>query len=105
MLLIEASTTYKRDLKRANKQGQPLGKLKAVPTLLVTCQPLPASYRDHALVGNVLGYRECHISPDWLLIYKVEGDTLKLVSPYPSPAKVAKAANPLTNACSALTTP
>ena len=42
-------------------------------------ETLPAKYRDHALTGNYIGYRECHILPDWLLIYKIEANTLTLV--------------------------
>jgi mRNA interferase YafQ len=46
--------------------------------ILVQNKPLPQKYRDHQLVGNYSGHRECHITPDWLLIYKIEEDILTL---------------------------
>ena len=70
MRTIERSTAFKRDYKRA----------KATPAaLLVSDQVLPKNNRDHALSGDWMGYRECHIKPDLLLIYrKPEVDTLRL---------------------------
>ena len=46
--------------------------------LLQTCEPLPPKYQDHALIGEWKGYRECHLSPDWLLIYLIENNVLVL---------------------------
>lgn len=77
-LPIRQSTTFKRDIKRLRRQGVDLLKLTAVVTTLADQNPLKPEYRDHALVGNWKGYRECHIQPDWLLIYRVEGDELQL---------------------------
>ncbi len=69
----------KRDLKLANRRGCDLSKLDMVIDILCTTQSLPEKYRDHALTGNYKNYRECHIEPDWLLIYKIENSTLTLV--------------------------
>jgi mRNA interferase YafQ len=53
-------------------------KLKAVLSLLIGEKPLPARYRDHALKGEWAGFRDLHIEPDWLLLYAIEGDELRL---------------------------
>ena len=63
---------------KAKKQGKNLEKLKEVLVLLQEQQTLPPKYKDHALTGNYIGTRECHIEPDWLLIYKIDGDKLIL---------------------------
>lgn len=78
MLDIRYSAQFKRDYKTIIKRGYNPQLLGDVLNLLCACQPLPARYRDHALSGNFSGYRECHISPDWLLIYKVEKEILTL---------------------------
>jgi mRNA interferase YafQ len=70
----------KRDMKRMAKRGKDMAKLTELLLLLSTGNPLPAQYRDHALKGNRKGYRDCHIEPDWLLIYKVVDDALILVA-------------------------
>ena len=67
-----------KDIKKAKKQGKNLEKLKEVLVLLQEQQTLPPKYKDHALTGNYIGTRECHIEPDWLLIYKIDGDKLIL---------------------------
>jgi mRNA interferase YafQ len=54
------------------KRGKSLDKLNRVMKMLIAQQPLPHQLRDHALAGNWVGYRECHIEPDWLLIYRLE---------------------------------
>ena len=77
-LPIRQSTTFKRDIKRLQRQRVDLSELTAVVTTLADENPLGLHYRDHALVGNWKGYRECHIQPDWLLIYRVENDELQL---------------------------
>jgi mRNA interferase YafQ len=55
-----------------------MAKLRAVLTLLAQEQPLPAEYRDHALRGDWIGFRDLHIEPDWLLLYRIEGDEVQL---------------------------
>jgi len=77
-LTIRQSTIFRRDIKRLKKRGLDLQELKALIKLLVSQKILPKHYRDHALVGNWLGYRDCHIQPDWLLIYKITDNELLL---------------------------
>jgi mRNA interferase YafQ len=60
---------FKKDVKRAEKRGKDLSKLKAALDLLIDGEPLPPEYRDHPLRGDFTGSRDCHIEPDWLLIY------------------------------------
>ena len=74
MLTPQESTRFRRDLRRMQKRGKDLEKLKGVVRLLVEEQPLPERYRDHHLIGDWSGYRDCHIEPDWLLIYKIDRD-------------------------------
>jgi mRNA interferase YafQ len=60
---------FKKDVKLADKRGKNLAKLKAVLDLLIDGEVLPAQYKDHPLRGNFAGSRDCHIEPDWVLIY------------------------------------
>ncbi len=69
---------FRRDVKRLKKRGKDMAKLKAVIDVLVARQPLAASYGDHALVGNLKGHRDCHIEPDWVLIYRTTLSELRL---------------------------
>lgn len=78
MLKPVRRSQFKRDVKRAKKRGKDMRKLRDVLTLLIEQRPLPKRCKDHSLVGTWNGYRDCHIEPDWLLIYRVEGDTLLL---------------------------
>lgn len=78
MLTIRYETTFKKDYKRLLKRGYDVRLLEQVITLLAEQQPLPAKYRDHSLVGQYTGCRECHVAPDWLLIYMVNHDELIL---------------------------
>jgi mRNA interferase YafQ len=72
------SARFRRDVKRAQKRGKDMAKLKAVLELLIEEQPLPASYKDHPLRGGWNGFRDLHLEPDWLLLYRVAGDELHL---------------------------
>ncbi len=76
--VIERTPTFKKDFKLAQKQGLDLNKLKEIITLLANGEPLPPKNKDHQLKGNYKGHRECHIEPDWLLIYKIQDDMLIL---------------------------
>ncbi len=78
MLRVAPSGRFRRDVKRMAKRGKSLSKLTAVIDLLCARQPLSASYRDHPLRAEWAGYRDLHIEPDWLLIYRVKGDELQL---------------------------
>ncbi|HJD56107.1 MAG TPA: type II toxin-antitoxin system YafQ family toxin [Rickettsia endosymbiont of Pyrocoelia pectoralis] len=66
------TTAFEKDIKLAIKRGKKLEKLKEIVELLTSKTALPIKYRDHQLVGNFKGRRECHIEPDWLLIYKID---------------------------------
>ena len=79
MLKIRYRKQFKKDYKRAMKQPEHTSdQISSVIQLLANEEPLPASCCDHPLTGNYAGFRECHIQPDWLLIYKVEADILTL---------------------------
>ena len=78
MLTIKYQTAFKRDYKRIKKRGYDLRLLEDVIALLAQEQELPPAYRDHALTGDYSGCRECHIAPDWLLVYEVLQDELLL---------------------------
>ena len=78
MLTIKYQAAFKRDYKRIKKRGYNIRLLEQVIALLAEGQELPASYRDHALTGDYSGCRECHIAPDWLLVYEVRQDELLL---------------------------
>jgi len=67
---------FRKDLKRAQKRGKDSAKLKMAMARLIDEEVLEPRYRDHALVGNFRGRRECRIEADWLLIYKLEGDEI-----------------------------
>lgn len=81
MLNIYRSTQFKKDLKKIRKQDKDLRLLQEIIELLCQEKLLPEKNKDHLLVGNWKGYRECHINPDWLLIYKIDGEVnlLKLI--------------------------
>jgi mRNA interferase YafQ len=79
MLTPVFENTFKKDIKRLQKRGKNIEKLKVVIDKLLTNQLLENKYKDHALIGNWKGYKDCHIEPDWLLIYKITEDYLYLV--------------------------
>lgn len=79
MLKIRVHKLFKKDLKRIVRRGYNLDLLRAAVNLLVERKPLPEKYKDHWLTGDYAGYRECHITPDWLLVYQVKGSELILV--------------------------
>ena len=79
MLRLNASSRFKRDLKLCQKRRLDLNLLqKAIDTLRIPA-PLPEKNRDHLLTGDYIGCRECHIQPNWLLIYQINKDELYLV--------------------------
>lgn len=75
---VKTTSQFKKDYKLAMKRNLNISLLKEVVTLLSMGEKLPEKYRDHALTGNWVGHRECHILPDWLLIYRIENDILVL---------------------------
>lgn len=78
MLRAIATTQFRKDYKRAIKRGKDIAKLDDIIRKLARGEPLDIRHRDHALVGNWSSFRECHIEPDWLLIYRIETDILVL---------------------------
>jgi mRNA interferase YafQ len=78
MLTPVTSSRFKRDVKKLEKRGKDLAKLRTVLTLLIDEEPLPVQYRDHALRGEWIEFRDLHIEPDWLLLYRIQGDELLL---------------------------
>jgi len=72
-------TKFQRDVKLAQRRGKDMSKLRALILLLIEGNPLPPSYKDHPLNGDWEHFRDCHIEPDWLLIYKIDGNDLYLV--------------------------
>ena len=74
MLKIRYSSRFKKDYKTIAKRGYDILLLKEVLNLLVQEKALPQNYLDHPLLGDYAGHRECHLTPDWLLIYKIEKD-------------------------------
>jgi mRNA interferase YafQ len=78
MLGLHASTRFKKDLKLCQKQGKNIDLLKEIIDTLRIPESLPEKNRDHSLSGNYGFARECHIQPDWLLIYRVKDGVLWL---------------------------
>jgi len=70
MKQIRRTSQFKKDVKRMKKRGEDLGKLKGVLEKIASGQELEPIHRDHVLIGQYKGTRECHIEPDWLLIYE-----------------------------------
>lgn len=69
---------FKKDVAKLLKRNKEMSKLEKVISLLVKKKTLPPKYKDHKLIGNYLGRRDCHIEPDWILIYLIRGDELIL---------------------------
>lgn len=78
MLKIQYQSKFKKDYKKIIKRGYNQEDFKTVINILVSGNPLPEKYKDHSLSGNYIGFRECHINPDWLLIYRIDNDILTL---------------------------
>jgi mRNA interferase YafQ len=77
MRIPEYSTRFHRDVKLAQKRGKSMVKLRKLIELLIEDQPLPPRYRDHPLRNEWSSYRDAHIEPDWVLIYRVQGDVVR----------------------------
>ena len=71
MLKVSYTKQFAKDWKRLQKRGKAKEKLKTIISMIIGKEQLPQSCRDHKLIGNYKGRRECHIEPDWLLIYKI----------------------------------
>ena len=75
---VKLTTQFKKDYKLAMRRGLDIRLLEDVIADLAMGIPLPAKYRDHALSGNWTGHRECHVLPDWLLVYRIDDNVLVL---------------------------
>lgn len=80
MLKVRYSAKFKKDFKLAQKRGMPMQELKNIIEKLAAGKTLETKHRDHALSGNYAVFRECHIRPDWLLIYRINDDVLELLA-------------------------
>lgn len=78
MLKIRYHKSFKKDYKRIVKRGYDTRKIEEIIALLAKQKRIPAKHKDHALGGDYAGFRECHIAPDWLLIYIIDNDELVL---------------------------
>jgi mRNA interferase YafQ len=78
VLLFKTTSRFLKDLKLAKKRGYNIDKLEAIVDLLQVQTPLPPKNKDHTLTGEWNHHRECHIQPDWLLIYRIEATFLIL---------------------------
>jgi mRNA interferase YafQ len=78
MLTLIPTSQYRKDRKRLIKQGMQMQLLDDVLQVLLLEQPLDLKHNDHALSGNYSGHRECHVTPDWLLIYAIDKGNLVL---------------------------
>ncbi|HAT24309.1 MAG: type II toxin-antitoxin system YafQ family toxin [Pantoea sp.] len=75
---IAYSSQFYKDVKKMQKRRKEMSRLKTLMSLLINNRlPLPAAYRDHPLQGNYNGYRDAHIEPDWLLIYKITDELVR----------------------------
>ena len=80
MLTLKTTTKFRKDYKRMKKQGKNMSLLEEVIDTLLAEKVLDAKYHDHPLAGNYVGFRECHIQPDWLLIYAIDNGLLILTA-------------------------
>jgi mRNA interferase YafQ len=79
MLFANRSTQFKRDLKLAEKRGRDVSKIKTIMAKLANEEPLDSKFKDHKLGGDYINHRECHVEPDWLLIYRVKNNDITFV--------------------------
>jgi len=76
--IVKPTTQFKKDFNLAMKRSMKIELLEEVIAMLAMGETLPDKHKDHALTGNWVGHRECHILPDWLLIYRIEDEVLVL---------------------------
>jgi mRNA interferase YafQ len=80
MLNLILGSQFKRDAKRMENRGKGMAKMREVIRLLIDGNLMPPQYKDHPLTGDWKHFRDCHIEPDWVLIYKVNDNDLYLVA-------------------------
>lgn len=76
--IVKPTTQFKKDFKLAMKRSMKIELLEEMIAMLAMGETLPDKHKDHVLTGNWVGHRECHILPDWLLIYRIEDEVLVL---------------------------
>ena len=76
MLKLKTTNRFEKDYRKAHKSGKNMLRIKRTMSWIANEQSLPPELRDHKLIGNYQGRRECHLASDWLLIYKIERDTV-----------------------------
>ena len=75
---VRRTKKFRKELRKMLRRGADLDKLETVVNILAAGETLPPQYHDHALTGDLEGTRDCHITPDWLLLYRIENDVLVL---------------------------
>lgn len=80
MLTLKTTSQFRKDYKLAKKRGLAIDSLEKIIDILLKERPLDAKYRDHLLTGKYTGFRECHIEPDWLLVYQIDNSNLILTA-------------------------
>jgi mRNA interferase YafQ len=75
---LSQTSQFKKDIKKQKKRGKDLNKIKTVIQILMEGHSLPEKYKDHPLIGNWVGRRDCHLEGDWILIYHLSDDELRL---------------------------
>ena len=76
MLKLKTTNRFEKDYRKAHKSGREMLRIKRTMSWIANKQPLPPELRDHKLIGNYQGRRECYLASDWLLIYKIERGTV-----------------------------
>ncbi len=77
-LNVVMTSSFRKDIKRLKKRGYNIALLEAVVEMLANCQELPPKYSEHRLSGNWSGFMECHILPDWIMVYRIINEELIL---------------------------
>ena len=75
---VVTTSAFERDIKRLRKRGKDMERLRAVVDTLRRGHPLLSRHRDHALSGDWQGFRDCHVEPDWVLVYRIDEDVVYL---------------------------
>lgn len=90
MYHLKFTKSFQKDVKLCKKQGKDLIKLKTIFDILISGETIPPQYKNHPLKGNLVGYYDLHIEPDWILIYKIENESIILLISCGSHSKLFK---------------
>ena len=80
MLTLKTTSKFRKDYKRMKKRGYDLARLEEIIDQLLRGETLAPKHRDHELIGDYAGFSECHVQPDWLLVYEIDQDVLVLTA-------------------------